>query len=137
MAAVAGGDAVAPGGCGRGGVGRRGARDPARRGAATGDAGRGGPRGAVVAGDGGGSGLHRRGVPEPDPVGELPDVSGVAGGRALRRGAGAASGARRGAVRQRARYARPTGAWGGSGGWRAARRTVEMERWALVGTRAL
>src|ERR1017187_9621785 len=83
MAAVAGGDAVAPGGCGRGGVGRRGARDPARRGAATGDAGRGGPRGAVVAGDGGGTRLHRRGVPEPDPIGELPDVSGVAGGRAV------------------------------------------------------
>src|ERR1017187_5694826 len=84
MAAVAGGDIGAGGGCGGGGVGRRGARDPARRGAATGDAGRGGPRGAVVAGDGGGTRLHRRGIPEPDSVGELPDVSGVTGGRALR-----------------------------------------------------
>src|ERR1017187_2676551 len=111
MAAVAGGDAVAPGGCGRGGVGRRGARDTARRGAATGDAGRGGPRGVVVAGDGGGTRLHRRGIQEPDPFGALPGISGVTGGRARRRTA-----ARSG--RGRATRSLPEGGTGVGGGGR-------------------
>src|ERR1039458_2149004 len=126
MAAVAGGDAVAPGGCGRGGVGRRGARAPARRGAASGGGGGGGPRGAVVAGDGGGTRLHRRGIPEPDPVGELPDVSGVAGGRALRRAAARSGGGRA------ARSLPECGTGVGGGGRRVGRWRWRGGRWLVL-----
>ena len=70
VAAVARGDAGAPGGCGGDGIGRGGAGDSARRGAATGDAGGSGPRGVVVAGVGGGARVHRRSVPERHPAGE-------------------------------------------------------------------
>src|ERR1019366_519443 len=115
MAAVPRGHAGPPGGWGSGGKGRRRAGDPARRGAATGDAGRGGPRGVVGAGGRARDRLYRRGVPEPPPAGDLPRAGGVAGGSTLRRPAAQSGGGRatrglpergRGAERRKRRVAR-------------------------------
>src|ERR1017187_101937 len=100
-------------------------RNPAGRSA------RAGGWGHIFGGEGGGVGtrLHRRGVPEPDPIGELPDVSGVAGGRALRRTAARSGGGRA------TRSLPECGTGVGGGGRRVGRWRWRGGRWLV--TRAL